>query len=725
MTGRRSTGELVVALVGLCLLLSALPARAQAPLRLVNQNTNVGEISFNFVDTQTLTPQQLKAQIALTEPGFFNAVRSVLPLLSSRPYPFSPVVLQKDVVRLRRYYHQQGFLHPEIGYSASQLDTTDNEIHVIFSIDEGPPVIIQDIGFFTPDSSYAVTQFTEGMREQWIRFRDQNTFQVGERYTDFKYIRVQSNVTTWLKNQGYAFAEVQGDSTIDRQSNTADIRYFVDAGPRGYISEINIEGNESVSDDVVRRELPFDVGDRFSSRALARGEQELFALDLFRLALIEVPEQPRDSTVAVEVRVQEADPRLVRAQTGYARTTGLILEGRWTHRNFLGGARNLTATTVWNSGFGAYASSKQFADPVNNRLRASLALRQPYLFVTRLSGVVAPFFVYENDALLRGWEAGVNTSLFYEILPFRLISLEHSFSRASVTNRNLTNRVREEDPLLERDLFSKSIFTLTATLGKTDDFLSPEEGFLVRPFAEFAGRFLGSSIEYYKLGGEASFYQPLPGGINAAFRLAGGRLFLLGSSKYNELDVFNEAGIIVENGVQEMRFDRIRFYAGGGSDVRGWAPRMLGPKVAQADTVFQDDEDGNPEPRRNENGEIVFDDFRYERLGGLAKMAGNLEFRFPFPMLGPAWNIASFLDFGQVSEGNLHPKNFRFGTGAGLRYETSFGHIRLDLAYKLNPTTEDLISPEEAFLWKTGRIEEPDPSFWQRFRIHLNIGQAF
>ena len=709
----------------------AATAHAQAPLRLVDDDTEVSEISFKFADTQTLPTRDLEQQIALEEPSVFDQVRDVLPLLSTPPTSFSPIVLQKDVVRLRNYYRSHGFLHTQITYEASQLDTTSNTIHVIFSIREGPPLIIQDVGFFTPDSNYAVTQFEGQLRERWIDFRDRSTFQRGERFTDYKYTRLKSDIVAWLQNRGFAFPQVEGDSTIDRQANTADIRFFVDAGPRGYISEINVEGNESVSDEVIRRELPFEVGDRFSASALDRGQQELFALNLFRLAVVSVPDdQPRDSTVVVNVRVREASPRYVRAQTGYARGTGLLLEGLWRHRNFLGGARTFTTNVTWNSGVGSYTSARPFINRVDRRFRASFALRQPYLFTTNLSGVVSPYYLYEDDPLLTGSEYGLNTTLLYEILPFRVINLNHNFSRATV-DRGDQHVSIEEDDFVARDLFNKSIFTLTATMGKARDFLKPEKGFLLRPFAEFAGHFLASDIDYYKLGGEASVYQPITDQLTAAVRLNGGRLTLLGDSRYDESNVFNEAGLIVQNGLLETRFDRIRFYAGGGSDVRGWAPRMLGPKVAQADTLYMREDgktiqrNGVPVPARNDAGHIRFRNYRYEILGGLTKLTANLEMRFPFPWFGPSWHAAAFLDFGQVAEQGLPLSGFRYGTGAGLRYETAIGYLRLDLAYKINPTQEDLISPRESFLRNIGRNVDAETSIWQRFRIHLNIGQAF
>lgn len=705
----------------------ARPSVAQAPLVFVDEDTEVRKISFNFTDTRTFEPEELQEQIAHTAPSFWDKLRNLLPLMEGRKHPFDPVELQRDVVRLRQFYNRNGYLHPDIDYPASQLDTSDNDIHIIFKIDEGPPVIIQDVGFAGPDGGYAFYQFPELGQDSWINFRNSITVHTGDRYTEFDRIRIQDQALSWLKDRGYAFARVGSDVRIDSVENTADLTFQIDTGPLAYIDSIRVEGNESVSRRVVTRELPFEEGDRFRHRRLIAAQRELFGLNLFRLALVEVPEQPRDSTVTVDVRLREAFPRYVNAQTGYGREAGATLEGMWTHRNFFGGARDFSVNLIANSGYLAQVSANESPARL---FRASVSLRQPYLLVNRLSGLVSPFIQFESDPLLQTTtelrrnrlldinvrEYGLNTTLIYELLPFRPVSLQHSFSRAQFLElTTITDGAT-------RDRFNKSVFILNATLGRTNDYVRPSRGFLVRPFVEAGGHFLASDINYLKYGTEATYYQPLTRRSSADLRLFVGRMELLGDSKYDEEALFNSAGRIIESqldkAILENRFDRIRFYAGGSNDVRGWTFRQIGPVVARADSVYVD-----------EDGELQAASARYEELGGLAKLAGNIELRLPFPGLGPAWSSALFVDFGQVYQGPPNPRDLKYGVGTGLRYETLIGFIRLDIGFKLNPSLTDLNTAEDIYLYRNGlKYESADdlPSpFMRRFAIHFSIGQAF
>jgi len=116
-----------------------------------------------------------------------------------------------------------------------------------------------------------------------------------------------------------------------------------------------------------------------------------------------------------------------------------------------------------------------------------------------------------------------------------------------------------------------------------------------------------------------------------------------------------------------------RFFAGGSRSVRGYAYQELGDK----------DADNNP-------------------LGGNSLLEGSVELRFP--IVGELKGVV-FLDAGNVFQDSykFDTGNLLYASGGGLRYQTPLGPIRLDVGYKINP-------------------EENDKD---RYRIHINFGQAF
>jgi translocation and assembly module TamA len=94
-----------------------------------------------------------------------------------------------------------------------------------------------------------------------------------------------------------------------------------------------------------------------------------------------------------------------------------------------------------------------------------------------------------------------------------------------------------------------------------------------------------------------------------------------------------------------------RFYAGGGGSIRGYRYQSVGPTFP----------DGRP-------------------TGGTGVDDGSVELRQRF---GANWGAVGFIDAGQLGNGGPFSGNLRVGAGVGVRYYTSFGPIRFDIAVPL------------------------------------------
>lgn len=728
---------------------------AQAPLRYVNNNTTVRAISFRFVDHQTFETSRLREQIATAPPGTFTRIRNqfaFLPLLERRRFYFDPITLQKDVVRLRQFYQQNGFPNPEIDYPASQLDTTRNRIHVIFTVREGPALQIRETNFLNAEGTAPVeTDLAADVESAWTRYRNEK-IRIDGRYTDFARTQLADQIQTWFRNRGYAFAQVASTAAVDTSAFAADLQFNIDPGPRAVVSEIRVEGNESVDRSIIVRELPFSVGDRFSAADVTSGQQMLFDLNLFRVALADVPEQPPDSTVVVRYRVREAKLRSFSGQVGYDTRSGATLEGGWRHRNFYGDARtfsvNLTAETGYPENPPSFLSglaTRSSSQEVSRQFRASVTLRQPYLFSNRLSGSIAPFAQERlNTALspnpdrplsLNERQYGVNSTLVYDLLPYRTVSLQHSVSRTRQFLSTVSgDPVRDEAPLTaDEDLFNKSVFTLNGTLGEADDFVNPTRGYIFRPSIQVGGFFFESGVEFMRLSTDLSGYLPISESLDLAGRISLGSLWPVQESRSNlTLPPSPTDEEIQGNRIYQNRFSDYLFFAGGGSDVRGWSSQLAGGKVLRESPVLAEG-------------------YAYRPIGARTKIGASLEARLPFPGLGPSWRTGIFVDGAYVAAGGLDltpptsvpaiiddaegnpvstdPSQLLVGTGAGIRYQTSFGFLRIDLAYKLTPDPLDLRRAQD--VGAALDTEDPPPlsevktRSLRRFRLHFGIGRSF
>ncbi len=699
----RRPSPLVVFVVWTALALGSGGARAQTPtpLYLVNERTQVESIRFKFVETQTFEPALLEEQVALTDMGgnlWLRRKLSFIPFISAiGVHPFLPVEMQKDAVRMERFYNRNGFLHPSIDWLV-RLDSSKNTVNVLYTIREGPPLLLDSLLFEGPDGRAAVAVLPLSLQEGWRDFRRRTALQQGTRLDDFRLFQLQDQTLGWVRDQGYAFAKVDARSDVDSLRNLARVTISVDPGPRGRISEIVVEGNESVSKTVVTRELPFHTGDRFSYSDLVEGQRSVFGLNLFQIALADVPQdQPEDSSVVVRLRVREGDPRIVTAQGGYFSEAGLTSRAQWTHRNFFGAARTFTASVNAQTGIGAFATNPDIV------YRASVSLRQPYFFNRRLSVAVSPFAEVRDNYIDNSTAFGSNASLIYEVGELKTATLQYGFETRDVRSYSFSTASGAEQTSLIDSLQAVSAGTgrinrntlgLSATYGRADDPLAPRRGFILRPSVEVAGPPAVSSVEYGRFGITATGFFPVSNTIGLYGRLTGGWLTPFGKSIPSE----ERGGFLTLLNLRDAVF-----FGGGTSDVRGWGNALLGPKALDLILTDQVDEDTGDTTQ-------VFEAGPYFPLGSLTKFSGTAEVRLPFPGLGPNWGTHLFFDAGRVwtaderfdLPGNFllsttysDTERFFFGTGAGLSFATPVGALRFSVAYKLNPTFFDLRSPTD------------------------------
>jgi outer membrane protein insertion porin family len=317
----------------------------------------VGSVGFKFTGSQSFLASELTRQMELRGRGSFYGFRRLvgkLPFISAPgTTAFDPIELQKDAVRLRRFYQQSGFIHPEVDYRV-RTKNNGNLVDIDFVINEGPSVSLRNLTTVGPTGGPG-PELPRSLDAEWRALQADIGAARERRFGAAEGQAVEQQIVAWLRNRGYPDAAVRSQLTIDSVQNVADFVVKVDPGPRRRIGIITVDGNTLVSDRVVLREFQPQSGDWLSADALGRGRSRIQQVALFRQVSLDVPpEAATDSTVAVRIRVTEAHPRLTLAEIGYV-SDGAGLTGRvqWTHPNFTGGARSLTASVEGATGTGA------------------------------------------------------------------------------------------------------------------------------------------------------------------------------------------------------------------------------------------------------------------------------------------------------------------------------------------------------------------------------------
>lgn len=720
LTGRP---RVIARLSALALLAAAVvtsaPARAQAPLTLVDDATTVASVGFEFADGQTLLVENLELQVATTAPPpsfLFGLIGG-----GDGPYPFNPIEVAKDVVRLTRYYEASGFPLAEVDYEVA-LDTTTNAVDVTFLIEEGPPLLIGEVTFAGPGQSNVRSVLAPEIREEWDAFKERGALRTGDRLDRFALVQLQSQTISWLRNHGYAWADAGAEQFADSTGLRADVRVKANVGPRARIGEILVEGDSSLSRNVIVRELPFQPGDLFDASALIEGQREVFGLGLFQLALVDVaPEAVRgDTIVPISVRVRRGPSRVLSAFTGYVSDGGVTVRASATHRNAFGGARQLGVNGEWRTGYlsgiGGGGATSVSGGPIRD-FRVSVPFRQPYVFDRRLSYTLQPSYRVRDDEIESSVTAEVANSLLFTVAPLKTAALSVT-GRARDLSRGLGLRFLDAGrfasppgPFLPDTLRATTgVLGLDVVWGTLDDPLQPSRGYVLRPSLAVAG----GDVAYGRARVSATATVPIRGrrtSVVARARLGG--LTSFGGTSPNDLDDY-------------VLFRDQLFYAGGTADVRGWSSSRLGPKTFSV-TPLADAPGEIPDPSLITNPR----DVNYVGIGGRYAATASVQLNLPLASLGPQWGANVFLDGGLVGAPSTVPTEdllraggfaadstlaeileaeggLRIGVGAGIQYLTPVGFVSLAAGFKVNPSYLDLREPARVYCGDS--IYEADPA---------------
>ena len=599
----------------------------------------------------------VKDQIATSAFSFWEKMK----FWDRSGHAINEIELKKDVVRIRNFYHRRGFPHTKVAYRVENGNKSWKK-KVIFTVNEQSPIRISQINFAFADSTYR--QMILGDND-FARARRKSEFQQGGRYEIIKRPEVVSAYEQTLKNMGFAYAEVSLDARVDTARFVADVTITADTGPVAYINDIAVSGDSTSSKSYVIRESGLKRGKKFSLDDLQEAQREIFNHHLFRFATIDIPEQPHDSTLNLNLRVRENPLRTVKTSIGFGTEEYLRGQISWTHRNVFRREHQFTVTAK--------------ASFIEQALNADYLF--PYAFNTKSSFVISPFAQHLLEPSYELSRLGITNSLIYRYSQNLTGSLSYQYTK----NAELSVQLDESLPDTTQN-YDLSSIQLSAYYNQGFGRRS-QKGWVIQPYAEISG-FLGTAtFQFQKLSLDVRRYTPLTSSTTLATRVQAGKIF---ATQEDSLP------------------NNIRYFLGGTNSVRGWTRQQLGPKRAVTDSVL------------NDNGEAIADSTvfdRYVPVGGRSFFGFNIEVRQDIDALIDGFGVTAFLDGGQVwrKDPDFMLRPLQFGTGGGVRYESPIGPVRLDVGYKLNPSDADL---ERYRGQNYGNV-------WDRIAIHVSIGQAF
>ena len=443
----------------------------------------------------------------------------------------------------------------------------------------------------------------------------------------------QSSLQSALLEEGHAEALVGTPvAYLKPATRTLDIEVSVGIGPVVDIGPISFTGQKHVREGFLRKRLLIGEGQLYQPSKIEAARQDLAGVGIFSsvavhdapplVALAQGVGTP-GVTQAMPLRfsLQESKRHTVSGQIGYSTDLGGRVGASWTHHNLLGGAEQLKLTALV-TGVGGSAQQGLGYDVYADFLKPDFLRRDQNLSL-RVEGIRQLLYSYHQTALL------VRGGLIRRLNKFWSVS----------------GSVLAEQENIKQFGVSTDYLIVQLPLGATYD--STELSNPIDP-ATHGVRANINITPSESLESGSTFFTIMSAGASTYFDFHN---FGLSRPGRSVLAVRGIVGSVQGASTYQIPPDQ-RLYAGGPATVRGFRYQGVGPQ----------------------NGKYG--------IGGTSLDAGSVEFRQRFLK---SFGAAAFVDAGQVGVGSRpFQGKLRVGYGAGVRYYTPIGPVRVDIALPAN-----------------------------------------
>lgn len=441
-----------------------------------------------------------------------------------------------------------------------------------------------------------------------------------------------------------------------------DVKLF--EGDKFYLGRLEVTGNTTTRDKVIRREFALDEGDIMNMEAVKKSLQKLQQLGYFK-----INEEPEFGVRAAEKKVDltlkgtETSRNEIQFGAGYSALDGFFGQFSFQTRNFLGRGEILGASAQLGKISNYYDLSYTipwFMDR-NQTVGASLFSREVnYLNIDEKRKGGSTFFG-KGLGLFDSW------SVLYQ---YEDVKANFPVRGAQVPPGQPTPPTK-----FTEILGTTSSFTPGYRFDSRNDPFDPNQGFRLFSTAQFAGTALGGTVNFIKplVGGSGYIGLRFPRRTYFAFNLEAGYVFPYGGK---DIPIFE------------------RFQIGGEQSLRGFRAGAVLP-LDKNDVVFTD-----------ESGRI---------LGGDKYFVFNLE--YVFLSVGPA-KLLAFSDIGNVYHESQKFDLTRVRSSVGLEMRIFLpifqAPLRFIYSWNLHP-----ITPIDQFGFPINSLSE------RRSGFDFSIGRTF
>ncbi|MEL6367790.1 MAG: outer membrane protein assembly factor BamA [Pseudomonadota bacterium] len=278
----------------------------------------------NIVGNKLFKDSELRDEMSLKTPNWLSFIR--------QDDRYSREALTGDIETLSSYYLDRGYADFRVTSTQVTISPDREDVFITLNVEEGE---VYTIGEVRMAGKMVVD---EEVLRNFIRIKPGDTFN--------QRLLTQSTELIGLRlgADGYAESQVDFIPELDTEDKTVDVTIFVEPRNRMYVRNISFDGIDEVNDEVLRREVRQMEGAYLSNRLLDRSKIRLQQLPYLQTVEFEtVPVPGSEDLVDVNFDLEYGLPGQFGGGIGWSETQGVLLNGNFTHTNFMGSGNRVSA----------------------------------------------------------------------------------------------------------------------------------------------------------------------------------------------------------------------------------------------------------------------------------------------------------------------------------------------------------------------------------------------
>ena len=415
----------------------------------------------SFTGNRAYSDRRLRRVLQTKQAGIFRQVVSRDTFIEDR------VNFDRQV--LSDFYAARGYVDFNIQGVSSELTRERDAFLITFDVEEGQQFRIGEVNVVSLLDDVDAAEFEDALKVGRSPVYSPNLI-------DINIARLERRAL----ELGLNFVRADPRVTRNDRDLTLDVTFELTRGDRIFVERIDIEGNSTTLDRVIRRQFKVVEGDPFNPREIRNSAERIRALGYFGNAGVQAREGSSPNQVVIDVDVEEQPTGSLSFGASFASANGFGFTAEMRERNFLG--RGQSVALSFNTADGSESLSISFKEPAFLGRDLGFGLSGSY------GTTDSDFAAYNTES------SSVSTSINFPISENGRLSVRYSLGFEQVLEASVGSTVLRVDQDKGKQTFSSLGYTYSLDTRKTG--LNPDAGLIFRFSQDFAG--LGGNKKYLR-----------------------------------------------------------------------------------------------------------------------------------------------------------------------------------------------------------------------------------